>query len=320
LSELPIAILTAGSVFLALQAIILQAKGHKEEMRQRLQLLAAGESVANSPAPREKAAGKTGLPTALLRFSPLQKVLETFERELAQADIPLRAGELLAVQLAAIVLLPLASINLVGSVPLALVMVASAAVLPMALIQNARLRRKRKLSEQIGEALPLMASSLRAGFSLLQTLDAMQQETPAPLANEFRQTLREIKYGIPTEEALKNMARRVQCSDLDLVVTAINIQHQVGGNLAEVLDNITHTIRERIRIKGEVRTLTAQGRVSGTIVAVLPLALAAFLMVVNPSYLAVLFRHPLGLLLTGAAIISGVVGALLIKKIVNIEY
>jgi tight adherence protein B len=148
----------------------------------------------------------------------------------------------------------------------------------------------------------------------------MQQEAVPPLAGEFRQTLREIKYGLPTEEALKNMARRVRCDDLDLVITAINIQHQVGGNLAEVLDNITHTIRERIRIKGEVRTLTAQGRISGTIVALLPLALAAFLMIVNPTYLSVLFRHPLGLTLTGAAIVFGVVGAILIKKIVNIEY
>lgn len=320
MTELQIALLTAGSVFFTLQTIVTYVRRSREEVRQRLQSLAAGKEVPVSPAAGErKEAAAFRLPAAL-RLTGLQKLLEAAEQELAQADIPLRAGELAALQLAAVVLLPLLSIHYFSSFYLALTMAFCGAALPMLFVRSSKLRRRRKFTDQLGEALPVMSSSLRAGFSLLQTLDALQNEAAAPLSSELRQTLREIKYGIPTEEALKNLTRRVRCEDLDLIVTAIVIQHQVGGNLAEVLDNITHTIRERIRIKGEVRTLTAQGKISGTIVALLPVALAAFLMIVNPSYLLVLFRHPLGLALTGAAILSGVVGAVLIKKIVNIEY
>jgi tight adherence protein B len=319
LSEQQIALLTAVSVFLALQTLMMHAGRHREEMRQRLYALADEKKAAITPAAGEKEGARKRLSVAL-RLRPLQKMLEATEQELARADILLRAEELVALQLAAVVLLPLLSLYLFNNFFLALAMAVFAAVFPMLLIRNSKLRRRRKFSGQLEEALITMTSSLRAGFSLLQTLDALQQETSAPLASELRQTLREIRFGLPTEEALKNMTRRVQCDDLELIVTAINIQHQVGGNLAEVLDNITHTIRERIRIKGEVRTLTAQGRISGTIVALLPLFLATFLLIVNPSYLLVLFRHPLGLALTGAAFISGITGALLIRKIVDIEY
>lgn len=319
MSEQQIALLTAVSVFSALQALMMHAGRHREEIRQRLHSLADEKKAAISPAAGEKEGARKRLSVAL-RLRPLQKMLEATEQELARADILLRAEELVALQLAAVVLLPLLSLYLFNNIFLALAMAVFAAVFPILLIRNSKLRRRRKFSGQLEEALTTMTSSLRAGFSLLQTLDALQQETSAPLASELRQTLREIRFGLPTEEALKNMTRRVQCDDLELIVTAINIQHQVGGNLAEVLDNITHTIRERIRIKGEVRTLTAQGRISGTIVALLPLLLAAFLLIVNPSYLLVLFHHPLGLALTGAAIISGITGALLIRKIVDIEY
>ncbi|MBT9171895.1 MAG: hypothetical protein DDT21_00269 [Syntrophomonadaceae bacterium] len=320
MSEQQIALLTAVSVFSALQAVIMHTGRHREELRQRLHFLADEKKAALSPAAGEKeGVARTRLSVAL-RLRPLQKMLEATEQELARADILLRAEELVALQLAAVALLPLLSLYLFNNFFLALAMAVFAAVFPVLLIRNSKLRRRRKFSGQLEEALTTMTSSLRAGFSLLQTLDALQQESSAPLASELRQTLQEIKFGLPTEEALKNMARRVQCDDLELIVTAINIQHQVGGNLAEVLDNITHTIRERIRIKGEVRTLTAQGRISGTIVALLPLFLAAFLLIVNPSYLLVLFRHPLGLALTGAAIISGIIGGLMIRKIVDIEY
>ncbi len=319
MGELQIALLVAGSVFIFLQALTAHAGRHRNEMKQRLRLLAAGSDAANGAADSAGVRPAVRL-SAGLRLPALKKMLEATEQELAQADILLRPGELIAMQMAATVLLPLAGLYIFDSFVLALTLVVCGAVLPVALIKNSKLRRIRKFSDQLGEALPVMSSSLRAGFSLLQTLDCLQSESPAPLSSELKQTLQEMKYGIPTEEALKNMTRRVCCDDLELIVTAINIQHQVGGNLAEVLDNITHTIRERIRIKGEVRTMTAQGRISGTIVALLPLVLAAFLMIVNPSYLSVLLSYPLGLVMVGAAVVSGLVGALLIKKIVNIEY
>jgi len=129
-----------------------------------------------------------------------------------------------------------------------------------------------------------------------------------------------MKLGTPTEEALHNMTRRVKSEDFDLIVTAVSIQRQVGGNMAEILDNIAFTIKERLRIKGEVRTLTAQGRISGTVIALLPILLAGFLAVVNPSYMMVLFTNPLGLIMLGGAAVSELFGYLLIRKIVNINY
>lgn len=315
-----IALLTVGSIFFALYALLLHLSRHKEEIAQRLLHItgqapgakareAGGEDKSTSPS----------LPMLWRKLAP-KKFLEAAETELDQADIPLRAEELVVVQLAAVLLLPLAALQFLGSPVLAVFLAVTGAIAPLLLVKGSKMRRKGKFNDQLGDALGLMSNSLRAGFSLLQTLDSLQQEMPPPLGSEFNRALLEMRYGTPTEEALLNLARRVQSEDMDLIVIAISIQRQVGGNLAEVLDNITHTIKERVRIKGEVRTLTAQGRISGTVIALLPLALTAFLMFINPSYLLTLFDHPLGVPLTGGAVFSGLLGAVLIRRIVNIEY
>ncbi|HEX3031371.1 MAG TPA: type II secretion system F family protein, partial [Bacillota bacterium] len=179
--------------------------------------------------------------------------------------------------------------------------------------------RVAKFNAQIGEALAVMSNSLRAGFSFLQTLDMVSREMPPPIGDEFARCLREINLGTQTEQALINLGQRIESDDLDLILTAVLIQRQVGGNLAEVLDSISLTIRERIRIKGEIRTLTAQGRLSGIIIGSMPIILGVLLLLISPGYINPLFESSVGWGLVIGGICSQSIGMLLIRKVVNIE-
>jgi tight adherence protein B len=145
-----------------------------------------------------------------------------------------------------------------------------------------KIRIKRFIS-QLGDTITLMANSLRAGYSLLQTMELVSREAKDPIAGEFRRVVREVGLGMSTEEAMVNMLKRVPSEDLDLLVTAINIQHEVGGNLAQILSTIGHTIRERVRIHGEIKVLTAQVQLSGYIISALPIALAGIIFMLNPN-------------------------------------
>ncbi len=184
-------------------------------------------------------------------------------------------------------------------------------------------RRVKAFNNQLGDTIILMANSLRSGYSFLQTLDMVSKESPPPVSVEFNRVVQEVGLGRTTEEALDNLLRRVPSDDLELLITAVNIQHEVGGNLAQILDTIGHTIRERVRIKGEIRTLTAQGRISAYVITALPIGLAIFITIINPDYMAPLFT--LGMppdawcCMPVTAGVMIVIGYLIIMKIVDIE-
>ncbi|MDI3340168.1 MAG: type II secretion system F family protein [Sphaerobacter sp.] len=179
-------------------------------------------------------------------------------------------------------------------------------------------RRTNAFVNQLGDTITLMANSLRAGYSLLQTMELVARESPPPMSEEFLRVVREVGLGIPTQEAMEHLLRRVPSDDLDLLITAINVQHEVGGNLAQILDVIGETIRERVRIKGEVRVLTAQQSISGYIISALPLGLAALLVVINPGYIMGMMRWPwICMPITGVILI--ILGFLAMRKIVQIE-
>lgn len=190
-------------------------------------------------------------------------------------------------------------------------------------------RRMESFDNQLSDTLNLWVNALRSGYSVLQAMEAIATELPPPVSVEFERVVQEVRLGLSVEQALANMYRRVPSEDLDLVITAVNIQREVGGNLAEVLDTISYTIRERVRIKGEIRTLTAQGRVSGWIISLLPVALGFFLYLINPEYVSQLWIKeepwiwpqviPCGwVVMLFSAIMIGA-GALAIRKIVDIE-
>jgi tight adherence protein B len=179
-------------------------------------------------------------------------------------------------------------------------------------------KRARQFNDQLGDTIGLMSNSLRAGYSLLQTMELASRETPEPMCIEFRRVVREVGLGISPQQAMQHMLERVPSEDLDLLVTAINIQHEVGGNLAQILDVMGETIRERVRIKGEIQVLTSQGRISGYIITALPLGVAAFLFVVNPEYISELFVWPWICLPIAGIILMGL-GFITMQKIVEIE-
>jgi len=179
--------------------------------------------------------------------------------------------------------------------------------------------RRNKLESQLVELLQMLSSGLRAGFGLIQALDGAAEQVPAPLSIEVRRTLRDIAMGSSIEQALQALNDRVGSSDFDIVITAIMIQRSVGGNLAEILDNVAHTMRERERIRGEIRTLTSQQRLTGYVIGFIPVGLFVAFFALNPEFTSLLFTDPLGrMLLVGALVLEGI-GFLVIRKIVNIE-
>ena len=192
-------------------------------------------------------------------------------------------------------------------------------VLPLFFVLSRRRRRFKLFVEQLPEALEMIVRSLQAGHSFSSALQAIATEMPEPVAREFGKAYEEQNLGLSVKVALENLAERMPIMDLKLCVTAILIQREVGGNLSEVLANISHTIRERFRIQGEIRVKTAQARLSGYIVSALPFILFFWINAANPKYLQSLYDHPMGTYILGTGIAMQIIGWLIIRKVVQIE-
>jgi tight adherence protein B len=207
-------------------------------------------------------------------------------RELARADIKLKVAEYFALILMSIVFVGLVAWFLGNRHPVSGLMgAAGGAFLPRFYVRSQQRQRLQKFNDQLPDMLNLMVNGLRAGYSTMQAMEAVSRELPSPINDEFRRVVQEIQIGITMENALDNLLRRIPSDDLDFVITAINVQREVGGNLSEILDTISFTIRERVRIKGEVRVLTAQVRTSGTVLSLIPFFLVTILWFLNPEYL-----------------------------------
>jgi tight adherence protein B len=180
-------------------------------------------------------------------------------------------------------------------------------------------QRLKAFNGQLGDALNLMVNSLRAGYSTLQAMEVISHEMPDPIANEFGRVVLEIQLGVNFDTAMANLLRRMPSTDLDLVITAMSVQREVGGNLAEVLDAISFTIRERVRIKGEIKSLTAQGRATGVIITFLPFALVGVLSFINPDFVSPLFEDACGWIMIGISLLLIGLGYFVINKITSIE-
>ncbi len=268
----------------------------------------------------------------------LNKVVEgrdfgaNLARELARADLRLKPSEYLFIWLGSIVGVPVLMFIFsfffpaLGS-PIALLIGALVGfLLPRFWLNRRKNGRLNAFNKQLPDTITLIANALRAGSSFLQAIELVVRESRPPISTEFSRVIREVNLGLPFEQALENMVRRVRSDDLELMATAISIQHQVGGNLAEILDSIAFTIRERIRIKGEIRTLTAQQRLSGYVVGFLPIGLAGFLFVAAPGFMDPMFANPPAIAGLPAGVIilffggfMMFIGFMLIRKIVDIE-
>lgn len=181
-------------------------------------------------------------------------------------------------------------------------------------------RRLIAFETQLPDTLGLWVNALRSGYSVLQSMEAIAKDAPEPTKTEFQRVIQEVQLGIDMPDALEHLLERVESDDLDLTVTAVNIQREVGGNLAEILEVISTTIRERIKLKGEIRVLTSQGRITGYIIGGLPIVLAGFLNVINPGYMGPMFTNrTCGWPMLGAGLALIGIGTAVIQKIVDIE-
>ncbi len=243
-------------------------------------------------------------------------------RNLARADLKFKAGEYFVLIIVSILIGGLV-IWFLGSQHWASALMGAigGAFAPGIYVRRQQKLRLQKFNDQLSDMLNLMVNGLRAGYSTMQAMEAVSKELPSPINDEFRRVVQEMQIGIPMETALENLLRRIPSEDLDFVVTAINVQREVGGNLSEILDTISFTIRERVRIKGEVRVLTAQVRTSGSVLSLIPFFLVLILWFLNPEYIMAVTKG--GPIVT-AGIICVVLGLIfssyfIMMKIADIE-
>lgn len=244
---------------------------------------------------------------------------ENVRTQLARANLKLTAGEFLAATVISVVFFGGVMQLLRGNVIMTLVAAVVGFFIPRWYVGYLQGKRLKAFNNQLGDTINLLVNSIRSGYSVLQAMEAVAREMGPPIAEEFDRVVREVQLGLTVEQALDNMLRRIDSEDLDLMITAIKVQREVGGNLAEVLDAISFTIRERVRIQGEIRALTATGRASGYVISFLPIGVTLFIYFVNPSFIRQLIEDPCGWIMIGIAVLGIVLGFLIIRKIVNID-
>lgn len=313
-------ILAAAAV--VLMAVGMLAGGRKTVVEERLGEVTSAPAVVVTG--EEVVAGQRASPIADIleaRFSG-SRLFGNMARDLARADLKLRPAEYIAA-----IIISGVGVGIVGGIlarALAFSFVAGIGGLfiPIFYVRSRQSARLHSFEAQLPDMVNLTVNSLRAGYSIMQALEAVSKEMPSPTSLEMRRVVQEMQLGISLEVALENLLRRVASGDLKLMVTAMNIQREVGGNLAEILDVISFTIRERVRIKGEIASLTAQGRITAWVISLLPVALVGILFLVNRQYVMQFFNPatrscgiPM-LVIAGLMIIAGFYSA---QKIVAID-
>lgn len=266
-----------------------------------------------------------GGPTTGRREDLQQRLSKTqyfsgLRHQLLQAGLHVTVYEYLVIRLA-IVLLSLTAGWLIAHNPLGGLLLAIAGwVVPELYVRNRRNNRRKMFDTQLVDVLNLMVSSLQAGYGLQQALSIIVKEMPDPSASEFGRVIKESQLGYSLDDALNHLVDRVQSDDLALIVTAIRIQNEVGGSLAEVMQSISQTILERIRINGEIQTLTAEQRMSGTVLTALPFILGTVFMLINPEYMMGMFQPGWPLLIPITATLMTVVGYLIMRQMLKLDF
>ncbi len=251
---------------------------------------------------------------------------ERLSKDLARADLKLKPGEYIAVMIISAFGVGFVAWYLGGQVVIVGIVAAIFGFfIPVMYVKSQQGRRLERFNQQLPDMLNLVVNGLRAGYSTMQALESVSKELPPPICDEFRRVVQEMQLGVPMERALDNLLRRIPSDDLDLVVTAINVQREVGGNLAEILDTISFTIRERVRIKGEIRVLTTQVMYSGRFLAVMPIFVLVILYFLNREYMMDFFRKdynavlPCGYIALTVGALMIIAGYFVMNKISQIE-
>ncbi|NJP06296.1 MAG: secretion system protein [Chloroflexaceae bacterium] len=276
-------------VFVVVGAVIAMRSFGRDATSERLKTFTGGES-----ADAGAASALSDIDAAVSKSKEGSRIA----KQLAQADLKLRVVEFIGMKIAAAVLGAAIGGYIGRASTESLIISALVGAVVISFVPDIYLKQRissrvKSFNAQLGDTITMMANSLRGGYSFLQTMDLVAREAPEPTASEFKRVVTEVALGRSTEDGLNNLLRRMPSEDLDLLITAVNIQHEVGGNLAQILDTIGHTIRERVRIKGEIKTLTAQGRLSGYVITFLPIGMGLYISAVNPTYMAPLLTFGL---------------------------
>jgi tight adherence protein B len=298
--------------------VVISANSERALVEKRLNQYMDDESQKNI----DKEAQKTVITDWVSKRVEKTSYGDKIARDLARADLKFKVGEYFVLIFATI---------FVGALLLffignrSIISAAIGAILggigPGIYVKTQQRQRLQKFNDQLADMLNLMVNGLRAGYSTMQAIEAVSRELPPPICDEFRRVVQEMQIGISMEGALENLLRRIPSPDLDFVITAINVQREVGGNLSEILESISFTIRERVRIKGEVRVLTSQVRASGAVLSLIPLGLTCILWFLSPEY--IMHMNDFGPIVTSviACIILGLIATsyMIMQKIADIE-
>jgi tight adherence protein B len=314
-----------GAVICGVLAYIQMMASPRADMERRLGHIVGGETdmaVAALGNEALRSSGKRSF-TTIASFLDRRNLTERIQLDLDRADMKLSVSEFVALRIFMGLIFATVAMLFFGSQGISVLFVLGlgtvgykAPLFRMKMKQGGRLK---KINEQLLEGLTMLSSSLRAGFGLMQAMDVLAREMPHPMSTEMRRFIQDINIGSTTEDALLNLAKRCGSADVDIVVTAMIIQQQTGGNLAEILDNVNETMRERVRIRGEIKTLTTQQAMSGWVIGLLPPVVAMFIFLVNPIYMEPLYKETVGLAMLAGAAFMEFVGVMIIKKIITIE-
>ncbi len=270
-------------IILLVIGVMVSTSSEQALMEQRLSQY-LGEDKADSSIEHE--AERSAITDWMSKRIERTSLGDRISQDLARADLKLKVSEYFAVIFIAVVVVGALAWLLGGRNVISLLIgVVFGFFAPGFYVRQQQARRLNKFNDQLSDMLSLMVNGLRAGYSTMQAMEAVSKELPVPICDEFRRVVQEMQIGITMEGALDNLLRRIPSDDLDFVITAINVQREVGGNLSEILDTISFTIRERVKIKGDIRVITAQVRTSGTILSLIPVFLTVILWFLNPKYL-----------------------------------
>ena len=295
--------------------------GERSVVEERLGRYAEGQVVSTAGDEAKNQRGSI-IADYLERAGEGSDLFTNLSRDLARADLKLRPAEYIAVMVITIIVSGVIGFIISSSLIFAFIGMVVGAFLPRMYVKRQEKNRLKKFDNQLSDMLNLMVNGLRAGFSTLQAMEAVSRELPPPINDEFHRVVQEMQLGIMMEDALEHLLRRINSEDLDLVITAINVQREVGGNLAEILDSISFTIRERVRIKGEIQALTAQGRATAWVISAMPIALTALLFLINRSYIMQFFNpetRSCGIPIIVLAAVMIITGFIATQKIVDID-
>ncbi|HXG36890.1 MAG TPA: type II secretion system F family protein [Dehalococcoidia bacterium] len=317
-----IAVLISLAVALLILALTSRAKTGAR-LSERLDAFRDAPATAeNLPAPEVWRVRSGERLQAFNLFFGRMRGADTIAQDLDRAGIPLRVGEFYLVRYGVAAFLFIAALLLTPNITGVIVGLALAVTgyfLPLFFVSFKKRSRLKKIDGQLGELLSMVSNSLKAGYGLMQGLEFASRQIRPPLSAEVKRMLRDTSLGMPAEEAINGFAQRINSADIDMVVTAINIQRTVGGNLAEILDKVAFTIRERERIRGEIATLTAQQKMTAYVIGFLPVGVGALFFMLNPDYMSLLFTESLGRMMIGAAVVLEFLGIMVMRRIIAIE-